>query len=205
MRNDAGVRPCGRCRRAGAQGTETPPRRPGLAPGRVSASRRRDVEAIAAQLRAQPEIASRHVEVDGVRMTVAAHLITRGFKTWIHARDIGATAGLRVPPPPTDSLAAMADLAERLLSSLPSRAATAPAGSVRLILTGPGGGSWLIDVGGANATAAPVVKAELTLETVEFCRLAADRRHPTQPHIKLDGDDALAAELLAIAPRLAGP
>jgi uncharacterized protein (TIGR03083 family) len=171
---------------------------------RVQAMWRRNVDAIAAHLRAQPELASRHVEVDGVRMTVAAQLVVRAFETWIHARDIGAAAGLRLPPPPAESLAAMADLVARLLSTLPSRSATAPTGSVRLTLTGPGGGSWLVHVGGADASPAPVPEAELTLDTVDFCLLVADRA-PAHPQVTLVGDEALAAELLAVAPQLARP
>ncbi|OHV62135.1 hypothetical protein BCD48_05050 [Pseudofrankia sp. BMG5.36] len=176
---------------------------------RVQALWRRGVEAIAARLSTQPELASLRVEVDGVRTTVADQLKIRAFETWTHARDIGAAAGLRVPPPPADSLGAMADLAARLLSTLPPRAATAPAGAVRLTLTGPGGGSWLVQIGGAGAAAAAAAvglpEAELTLDTVEFCLLVADRGQPTEPHTEIFGDDALAAELLAIAPQLAGP
>jgi uncharacterized protein (TIGR03083 family) len=171
---------------------------------RVQAMWRHDAEAIAAHVRTRPELASRRVEVDGIQMTVAAQLVVRAFETWIHARDIGAAAGLRVPPPPAESLAAMADLAARLLSTLPARSAAAPVGRVRLTLTGPGGGSWLVHVGGAEASPAPVPEAELTLDTVEFCLLAADRA-PAQPHVTLAGDEALAAELLALTPQLARP
>ncbi|OHV29076.1 hypothetical protein BCD49_36765 [Pseudofrankia sp. EUN1h] len=175
---------------------------------RVQALWRHDVEAIAARLNAEPELASRHVEVDGVRLPVADQLTARAFETWVHARDIAAAVGMRVPAPPVDSLGAMADLAARLLSTLPPRAATAPAGTVRLTLTGPGGGSWLVQVGGEGAADLPTAdrpEAELTLDTVEFCLLVADRVHPARLDAEIFGDDALAAELLVIAPQLSGP
>jgi hypothetical protein len=63
-------------------------------------------------------------------------------------------------------------------------------------------------VGGSGAppaadAAAPT--AELTLDTVEFCLLVGDRRQPTEPEITVVGDDALAAELLAVAAQLSRP
>jgi len=174
---------------------------------RVQALWRDGVESIAALLRARPEIATDLITVNGLPTTVANHLIARAFETWIHARDIGAAAGLRVPAPPADSLGAMANLAARLLSSLPARSVTAPVGTVRLTLTGPGGGSWPVHVGTAasGAPSAGTASAGLSLTTVEFCLLIADRRHPSQIRAELEGDRALAAELLAIAPQLATP
>ena len=171
--------------------------------GSVQSLWRHGVESIAAWLRARPELADRLVEVGGVQLTVANQLTVRAFETWIHARDIGVAAGLRVPPPPADSLARMADLAVRLLSTLPPRAATAPAGTVRLTLTGPGGGSWLVAVGGAIESERP--DAELTLDTVEFCLLVGDRRNPARMAAEIVGEDALADELFAITPQLSGP
>jgi hypothetical protein len=146
-------------------------------------------------------------------MPVGSHLVSRAFETWIHARDIGAAAGLRVPPPPADSLASMADLAARVLSLVPSRTATAPTGRVRLTLTGPGGGSWLVHLGGpaTHDTAVPaahdtaVPAAEVTLDAVEFCLLVADRARPEPAGVRIDGDAALGIELLAVAPQLARP
>jgi len=174
---------------------------------RVQALWRGGVESIATLLRARPEIATELITVNGLPTTVGNHLIARAFETWIHARDIGAAAGLRVPPPPADSLGAMANLAARLLSALPARSATAPVGTVRLTLTGPGGGSWPVHVGAAasGAPSAGTASAGLSLNTVEFCLLVADRRHPTQIRAEIEGDRALAAELLAIAPQLATP
>ena len=173
----------------------------GWPPARVRELWRRDVEAIAARLRAEPGLARRQVEVGAARMPVEDHLVSRAFETWIHARDMGVAAGLRVPPPPTGSLAAMADLAARVLNILPPREPAAPTGAVRLTLTGPGGGSWLVRVGGADTDAT----AEVTLDAVGFCLLVADRGRPARADVQIDGDAALAAELLATAPQLARP
>jgi len=175
---------------------------------RVQALWRGDAETIAARLRAEPALAARIVEVDGVPAPVTAQLTIRGFEAWIHARDIGAAAGLSVPAPPVDSLGAMADLAARLLSTLPRRTPTAPAGVLRLTLTGPGGGSWLVQVGGHDAvpvTAAAEPEAEVTADVVEFCLLVADRGRLTPAQVEIAGGLDLATELLTIAPLLARP
>src|SRR5262249_17318326 len=48
---------------------------------RVQAWWRDDVEAIAARMRARPDLATWLVEVDGVRATVGDHLVIRAFET----------------------------------------------------------------------------------------------------------------------------
>ncbi|MBL7492152.1 maleylpyruvate isomerase family mycothiol-dependent enzyme [Frankia sp. AgB1.9] len=174
---------------------------------RVARLWRDGIAAMAERIRAEPALAREWVEVDGLRLPVGSHLVARAFETWIHARDLGVAAGLTVPSPPADSLAAMADLAAGLLGALPPRAATAPAGAVRLTLTGPGGGAWLVHLGGPPPAGLGAIEpaAGLVLDTVEFCLVAANRRAPEAARAAISGDAALAAELLTSAARLARP
>ncbi|WP_239333797.1 maleylpyruvate isomerase N-terminal domain-containing protein [Frankia sp. CiP3] len=181
---------------------------------------RHGVQAIAARLRAEPALASRIVQVGGIEMAVADHLVTRAFETWIHARDIAQVTGLRLPNPLGEHLHAMSGLAARLLDQLCASHALglgtptsggSPAGVVRLTLTGPGGGSWLVRVGAAghaeaadDAARTPPT-AEVSLHTVEFCLLVGDRRTPGDLDVVITGDDALGRRLLALAPALSGP
>ncbi|OHV35497.1 hypothetical protein CC117_19755 [Parafrankia colletiae] len=162
------------------------------------------------------------------------HLTARGFETWIHTRDIAAAAGVTVPDPGEDELHTMADLALRVLAGQWA-AAVAPAGPAVLTvtLTGPGGGTWSLDPSGvaerqpghapvepswaagllraagpataAGPTAVPAAANAVTLGIVPFCLLAGGRATVPTVAAQVEGDERLAAELLALAPSLAGP
>ncbi len=176
------------------------------------------VDAIAARLRAEPNLAGRSIQVGGIGMSVADQLTVRAFETWIHARDIAHAVGLRLPDPLAHDLHVMSDLAARLLDELSTLdipgVSEPPAGTVELTLTGPGGGSWLVRVGavggaahagGAEGAARTPPAAEITLGTVEFCLLVGDRRRLDDLDVVITGDDPLGRRLLALAPALSGP
>jgi uncharacterized protein (TIGR03083 family) len=191
------------------------------------AARRRQwwdgVDTLAAALLGQPELAGRVVDVVGVRMSVASHVVARAFETWNHARDIALVGGLRLPNPTGEVLGPMANLAARALDGLPAPrpGRSGRSGTVRLTLSGPGGRSWLVGIGeptrpvgsgsrdgpgtdsGADVEAR--VDAELNADVVAFCLLVADRLAPADLGAVITGDIALAEDLLALAPTLSGP
>ncbi|UNO38682.1 maleylpyruvate isomerase family mycothiol-dependent enzyme [Streptomyces sp. MST-110588] len=141
----------------------------------------------------------------GLPLPVADHAVGRAFETWVHTRDIGLRTGHRLPPPTRASLTAIADLGVRLLP-LALRARGTPLGDrvLRVELTGPGGGTWLLEDSGP-ATGRP--DAGFTLDTLEFCLLAGGRRTPAHisAHTHLTGDHSLARSALAAAPTFSGP
>ncbi len=180
------------------------------------------IDAIAARLRAEPDLAGRSIQVGGIGLSVADQLTARAFETWIHARDIAHAVRLRLPDPVAHDLHVMSDLAARLLDGLSTLdipgACEPPTGDVELTLTGPGGGSWLVHVGatddraegaahagGAEGAARTPSAAEITLDTVEFCLLVGDRRRIDDLDVVITGDDLLGRRLLALAPALSGP
>jgi hypothetical protein len=71
---------------------------------------------------------------------------------------------------------------------------------VRLVLTGPGGGTWDVAVGGGPPAPAAVM---IVTDTVGFCRLAANRITPADLDLHITGDPACAAGVLAAASTLA--
>ncbi|MBE3200618.1 maleylpyruvate isomerase N-terminal domain-containing protein [Frankia sp. CH37] len=175
----------------------------------------------AATERAERSQAPLTVTVDGWTAAPGDHLTSRAFETWIHTRDIAAAAGITVPNPGADDLHAMADLALRLLS-VPWAAATAaatvppPEGTLTVTLTGRGGGTWSLGPDGAQVhqarsdpRAVPAdprpASGTLTVEIVEFCLLVGDRRPASAVTARVEGDERLAAGLLALAPSLARP
>ena len=80
----------------------------------------------------------------------------RAFETWVHANDLRRVAGLAERAPDERHLALMTDLAGRSLGLSLALAAAAAAGPDRqLVLTGAGGGEWLVDMGGGVPRRAP--------------------------------------------------
>jgi hypothetical protein len=71
---------------------------------------------------------------------------------------------------------------------------------LRLVLTGPGGGTWTLPLGGAERD----VTVEMTLDVVEFCLLMADRVEPRSVDVMIRGEVELGYDLLDAGPALAG-
>jgi hypothetical protein len=102
----------------------------------------------------------------------------------------------------------MTDLAARLL---PQAGAALPEPvDVRLVLTGPGGGTWDVTVGGGPPAAAPrgdgppaAAAISIVTDAIGFCRLAANRIAPAELDVNVTGDPARAAAVLAAATTLA--
>jgi len=136
---------------------------------------------------------------------LADALLARAFETWIHGEDIAAVTGRPTVPPLPEHVHVMTDFATRVLPGVVTQRITPPHDRfLRLDLTGDGGGTWTVPLD--PAAMAPVAvrpAAVVTLDVVEFCRLAADRRDPRQITVAVRGDAALAREFLAAVPALA--
>ena len=127
------------------------------------------------------------LQVGPIRLPGKDHATARAFETWIHSRDVAAAVGLPRHSPPPKHLHAMANLAMRLLSSLVSQG--------RFVLTGPAGGVW--DLGEPSVV--------LTMDTLDFCLLAADRLRVEDLDRQVLGDEETAERILAVVPSFAGP
>ena len=136
---------------------------------------------------------------------LADALVARAFETWIHGEDIAAATGRPAVPPLPEHVHPMADFAARVLPRVTSRRIAPPHDRyVRLHLTGAGGGTWTVPLDPAVTIPAAVrPAAEVALDVVEFCRLAADRRDPGRIAVEVRGDTALAREFLAAVPAMA--
>ena len=138
----------------------------------------------------------------GVSMPLDRVLINRSFETWIHADDIRAAVQLEMRPPPAVQMALVADLAVRSLPAA-ARATGVDLGArtIRLVLTGDGGGDWLLRARPDVPETPPAVV--LTADVLDFCLLSAGRLTPTQVAHTVEGDAGLASELLLAAPAFA--
>ena len=138
----------------------------------------------------------------GLGLTRDDTLLVRSFEAWIHADDLRRAAEQPTPPPETRHLSLMSDLAGRILPL-----AVAVAGrthddvTARLVLTGDGGGEWLVPMGSGATGATPAVT--VTADVLEWCRLVGDRIAPADLRHTIDGDPALGRDLVVAAPALA--
>lgn len=138
------------------------------------------------------------VAMHGMRLPASTLLIVRAFELWTHENDIRQAIGLAPSVPDPSTLRLMTDLAARLLPHVGSEL-DEPV-DVRLVLTGPGGGTWDVTMGGPPPAPAAV---SIVADAVGFCRLAANRIAPADLDASITGDPAHAAAILAATTTLA--
>ena len=147
----------------------------------------------------------------GLGLTRDDTLLVRAFEAWVHTDDLRHAAGLPGAVPETRHLALMSDLARRILPLALTVAGRQHDGkTARLVLTGPGGGDWLVPMGVGDAAGDVVptggaAEPDVTVvaDVVEWCRLVGDRVSPHELHVQVEGDAVLARDLMASAPALA--
>jgi uncharacterized protein (TIGR03083 family) len=165
---------------------------------------RAQADAVCRALVAQPSPRTAMVAL-GRSFAMADALAARAFETWIHCEDIATATGRPAVPPLPEHVHPMADFAARVLPRVISRRIAPPHDRyVRLHLTGAGGGTWTVPLDPAVTVPAAVRPAAVvSLDVVEFCRLAGDRRDPGRIAVEVRGDTALAREFLAAVPAMA--
>jgi uncharacterized protein (TIGR03083 family) len=122
-------------------------------------------------------------------------LITRVFEVWTHDEDIRRATGRPAVPPDAARLRRMSRIA---VPSLPFGLALSGiegAGrTVRIVLTGAGGGTWDQALGLGEAAGEP--EATIVVDVVDYCRLAAKRCGPRDVDAVIEGDSELAERVL---------
>jgi uncharacterized protein (TIGR03083 family) len=138
----------------------------------------------------------------GIALTRDDVLLVRSFEAWIHADDLRLVSGLPSAPPEARHLSLMSELASRVLRlALAVSGRTHDGKTARLVLTGDGGGDWLVPMGAGDGGGRPDVT--VTADVVEWCRLVGDRLAPSELAVEVEGDAVLARDLMAAAPALA--
>ena len=140
------------------------------------------------------------VTVWGIPLPLSALLVARAFELWTHENDIRRVAGLPASVPDDSTLRLMTELATSMLPFGAMLAGLPGPIQARLVLTGPGGGTWDVVIGGDAPE--PVAVAIVT-DVVDFCRLAANRLDPADLDMQVTGDQARAAGVLVAAAALA--
>jgi uncharacterized protein (TIGR03083 family) len=132
----------------------------------------------------------------GAPIDVRSLLVIRTFELWTHADDVRVATGRPRDEPDNAQLKLMTNLAAEILPlglELTGRAQADR--TVRLVLTGRGGGTWRCPLAATSAVTAhdDVV---LVADAVEFCRLAANRCTPDALDAYVEGDETLASDIL---------
>lgn len=135
----------------------------------------------------------------GMRLPLGDLLVARAFELWTHDNDIRAAVGQPPSDPDPSTLRLMTGLAARLLPAGAARCGLREPVSVRLVLTGPGGGTWDVPLGrGPDAASVGIVTG-----AAGFCRLVANRVSPDVLGPEVTGDRGQGARVLAAAAALA--
>jgi uncharacterized protein (TIGR03083 family) len=174
----------------------------GRTPGQTRAGWRAGADRLVS-VAATPGLAG-EVRLGPMVLSVHGALLQRAFETWMHSEDVAAALGQPAATPPPGHVWQLANEAVEALPVLLGRAGrAAPGRSLRLVLTGPGGGDWLVPLEPGAEVGVP--DTEVTLDVLEFCFVVADRRRPRDMPVGVSGDDRLAGDLLAAASGFAGP
>jgi uncharacterized protein (TIGR03083 family) len=143
-----------------------------------------------------PANADAGVEWLALRFTRESLLVARSFETWTHADDLRRALGRPLESPPAGSLRLMADASVTAMPAALEVADRAHRGkTARVVLTGDGGGDWLIPLGFSEMRETPDVV--LTADVVDWCRCVSERVAPEALARRVEGDPALADDLAA--------
>jgi uncharacterized protein (TIGR03083 family) len=152
----------------------------------------------------------RIIRFHGIQLELDPFLVVRSFEIWTHDEDIRRALGRAEIDPDAEVLTRMTDLATTLLpvgialAAGGSRAAAAT--SARLVLTGPGGGSWDIPLRGRGVSrASPGARFDghIVVDSAAFCRVVANRADLQRSGAVVSQDPDVADLLLRGAAALA--
>ncbi|MBT2539222.1 zf-HC2 domain-containing protein [Streptomyces sp. ISL-44] len=162
-------------------------------------------------------VAELAVEYGDFSLPLGDAFLERAFECWVHAWDIAEAVDYPYEPPAGPHLHRMIDLAARLLPgalaqrrraglAAPAKglvAAGAPGRTLHLEIEGAGGGGWdiALDSPGAVPSAERTV-AEIALDRVEFCQLAAGHISPEEAAAGQHGDREAIRDVLFAAASL---
>ena len=148
-----------------------------------------------ATIRSRPEALDDRVVFHGWPVSVETMLVARAFEVWTHADDVRRATGRPLSTPPPRDLRAMSMFSVATLPLLvPAELVKGPA---RIVLTGPGGGTFDLDGPGSERT------VTLVADVIDYCRTAARRIDIDALPAVIEGDRDQAEALLTAARVLA--
>jgi uncharacterized protein (TIGR03083 family) len=163
-----------------------------------------------------PDAAGDVVRFHRLAFPLDQFMVVRAFEMWTHTEDIERATGRPRSDPDPRVLDRMTTLATTLLPAGITRAGTSPGVGVRLVLSGPGGGTWDVPrgAGGVRSAGEPfsdlsghlpsdLSGALVVLGAAQFCRVVANRLDRAGTGAVSRGDDASVDAIFAGAAALA--
>ena len=123
--------------------------------------------------------------------SLANRVLGKSFELWMHIDDVRLALGQPPTAPSSGAVLAVCNLATDVLPYGMAATGTAVAGrTLRVVLTGPGGGTWMCALAPGEQPAAQS-DAALVADAVMFCRLFHRQVAPESVVSAVDGDRAL--------------
>jgi uncharacterized protein (TIGR03083 family) len=170
-------------------------------PPTVTAERwRRATRIVLGHVRSEHFDASQPVPLHAWPFDASTALVARSFELWTHADDIRRAAGREPDVPSPAELRTMSSTSVRGLPTLFALAGGGALRPTRVVLTGPGGGTF--DLASTGAVADDD-RQLLVVDVVDYCRLVARRLHPDDITGTREGDGAVLTDLLRSAQAIA--
>lgn len=127
----------------------------------------------------------------------ATSALGKTFELWMHADDVRLAVGRPLSVPEAGTVGALCRLATGLLPIGMALTGNArPGRTIRVVLVGPGGGTWLRP-GAPGDRTADVADALVVADAVTFCRLFHRQVEADTVPLAVEGDDELVAAALA--------
>jgi uncharacterized protein (TIGR03083 family) len=130
-------------------------------------------------------------------------LVAASFELWAHVDDIRRAVGHPPLELSGDELSVMCRLAGGILPFTMGYVGTPhPGRTARLVLTGPGGGTYVVSTG-ADTPLPGGEDALVVVDALGFCRIAGRHLDVDELDVDIEGDEAFARDLLSSARVLA--
>lgn len=121
----------------------------------------------------------------------ASRVLGKSFELWMHIDDVRLALDQRPSVPTAGVVLAICNLATDVMPYGMGATGNAQAGrTMRVVLTGPGGGTWMCALAPGEPPAAQS-DATLVADAVMFCRLFHRQVAPERVVVAVDGDRAL--------------
>lgn len=144
------------------------------------------------------------VSFHGIPMSRDQLLAARAFELWTHTEDVLRAVDHPMAAPSPTTLRTMVETAMSLLSMIFSGTDGREARTIRITLTGSGGGSWVVPAPDDGVDFGAGSTSLLVADVVEFCRFVAGRIEPSHPiAAHRGGDESFLDEFLSLAPTMA--
>ena len=130
-------------------------------------------------------------------------LVAASFELWAHVDDIRRAVGHEPIALSGDELSVMCRLAGGILPFTMGYVGTPhPGRTARLVLTGPGGGTYVVSTG-AETPAPGDEDAFVVVDALGFCRIAGRHLDLDELDLEIEGDEIFARDMLSSARVLA--